>query len=1003
MAAIANAVQGLNETIGLLKQILGAVNKNDSKKGGDKDGVQMKDLSSTAVILSKVDKKGSENIKNVLSAIEPLDKMSNTIGDKAKKIADAIKTLSTKEIVDGLKQYENISPKVVGNVFLVIKEIFMGIDGLSKNVDSKRIKEFANAMSLLSSTIKKTVSTLYMIAGFVLVAALVGVIAIFAWKYILTGFATIAATVLLIVGLTFLLKIASTIEEDAIKSILSMVIALYAVAGLVFVSALVGLLAIVAWKQILIGFATIVGIVMGILAVFTIIKMVNSLIKLMQFKLSGKNLGVFKHLIGGDMELPKDVGDILKVLLAIALLPIVSLLVGVIAMSYFGTIMAGFGAIAIILTGILFIINLAGNIGKGSKGAMNKIIGISILIATIAIVILMLVGITILMRENGVEWYDMIASITMMGLLMVGAGILLKVVGALKPSAKAIIAVVLVVAVMAVLTLLMHSIVDLTNKVEEAGGWGKVFITLAAISGFVLGVTLLIIGIGALMLIPYVFPILAIGAAVIASVSTVVILLAVAIKLIVSAYKDCESIGVDNLPSIGKSMGEALSGFVTKVVDGLKNISLSAMAKITIMMLPIQLIVNTTSKFIKMLSSFSTEDCKEGELKPVYYNEKTGEYVVGSKIDLANAASAISSSFAKFITTLADNLKNFTEDGADRIEEISEMNLLPIIESCSSFVKMVSSIVGSSDANKLFYYMTDKDGNYIKDSKGNYITREVDLVSAATTIANGFGVFVETLATKLNEIDLDGLEDITEVNLTSIMDSTTKFIQMVSDMTPGTEEEAKNGIVNIYRKDKNGNYIYEGKEIAKKTVNLKRAGEAIGNGISGFLLALTNGVTNISELDKFANDFGKITNSFEKITNTIFKIDDSKAQKIKEYTDAINKFAEAVDKVSESIDTLNGKEIDLKLDEISDKFNLIIGVDTSINVNNNSSNSASSNSNSSSSGGWFGKKQNNAPSINTESISNAILDGFKKINMIKVELNQNGGSSINLDGTLNIG
>jgi hypothetical protein len=82
MAAISNTVQGLNETVGLLKQILKAV-KGDGKKGAD-----AKDVANTSNILSEIDEEGAKNVGIVVSSLKPLDKMKDDVGDKAKDLKD---------------------------------------------------------------------------------------------------------------------------------------------------------------------------------------------------------------------------------------------------------------------------------------------------------------------------------------------------------------------------------------------------------------------------------------------------------------------------------------------------------------------------------------------------------------------------------------------------------------------------------------------------------------------------------------------------------------------------------------------------------------------------------------------------------------------------------------------------------------------------------------------------------------------------------------------------
>lgn len=1004
MATVTNSIQGLNETIGLLKQILNVVGKTDNKKGGDDKSIQMKDLSSVA-ILSEIDKKGSENIKNVIIAIAPLDKMSNKIGEKAKGIVEAIKTLSAKDIVNGLKQYENISPKIIRNVFGVIQSIFIGINDISKKVKTKDIKEFANTMKVLTETLKTTTITLYLIASFVLVAALVGVVAFFAWKSILLGFATIVVTVGLIVGLTFLMNKAAKIVDENIRSIAMVIIGLYAISGLVVVSALVGLLAIVAWKQILIGFTTIVGVVVGILMVLSAIKMVNNLIKLVSFKMSGGELNLFRHLLGGDMQMPKDVEGLLKVLIGISLLPLVSALVGIIAINHFGIIMIGFGIILTILTAVLHIMKSIGNLGKYNKNTMNTLLGVAGLMIALSVTVAILVGIAILIKEKGVSWTELIQVTSMMTMMMFGTNILLKTISKIKPSKKGIAILAGVAAILLSLTFVVSQLVKLSNEANEVG-WGNVWQTVLQMTLIIGGISLLMIGVGLLCSNPIVLSAIAIGGAILLGVSGVTLLLSAAVKSIIEAGKEAQEIGIDKIPEISAKMAKALTSFLTVIANELSFEVLAKSSLIGVLMKPIGNIINLCSQFMDMISAFSTEECLENELRPVYYDERKGEYKLGKKINVVNVGHSIGAAFGGFISALNENLKIFTENEVKKFKLLSKSGIVSIIDSCSSFVKMISGIVGSKEGT-LSYYLTDSNGNFVQDSKGKYIEKSVNLVNVASTICNGFGTFITTLADKLAELsdrEQRRLNNLTNQNIMPVIESTTKFIQMVSalgggDITKDGKGNITSSILYVFKKDKNGNYIIKNGEYEKRPVDMLKMGQVVASGISGFITSLSNGIANANNLDNFTNNFEKITNSFEKITNSIFNVDDTKSKKLKEYTDAINKFAEAVGKVSESIDTLNSKKLDLKLDTLTDKFNMIIGVDTNINVNNNGDSNNSNNSKATT----IYKDRTIKESIDTISISNAIIEGFKKINMLKVELNQNGGTSINLDGTLNIG
>ena len=1088
MATITNTVQGLNETIGLLKQILGAVQKDNKKqsesKGGEKN-VQAKDISSSAVLLSKIDKKGSENIKSVILAFEPLNKMNDKLGEKAKEIANAIKVLSSKEIVEGLKSYESLSPKIIGNTFNVIDVILTQIEIISKKHNTKTIKDFSNTLKMLSKSLKEITLTMFLLSAFIVVAAMVGVIAIFAWKYILVGFTTIVATSLLLIAISFIVKKIASISEEIIVSAIRVIFIIYAMASIVIVSSLVGALAIFAWKQILIGFTTIVGVVFGILLVMSVIKVAVLGLKMLALKVGGKNF--LRHLIGGanGMIMPENVRDILFVIASMALIPVVSALVGLIAINYFGLIAAGFGTISGMIFVVLGIIKILEGI-KGIEKGIETAKTIAILMLTLAVVVFAIVAISLFVEKSGVGWESVLGVTTMMGLLLLGVGLLLKLVGTIKPNVKSLIAMALIIAVLVVLTLVLFAIVTLTQKVQEIGGWGEIFITLAAMAGFVFAVALLMAAIGGIMMIPYVAPaimmggvvilgisaviivlggalflvanlsqkieeiggwekiyetisglplfvfgvaglmaaigalvanpimpiVMAVGAATLVLISGIAVILCGVIKEIIDAGKKASELGIDKIPEIAKQMALTLTSFVTTIVTELKKVSIYNVKKIGRMMKPISNVINTCSNFMDMISSFSTEDCGPNELRSVYYDSDTGKYKKGPKSNIVAVGKMIGLSFGSFVDTITKEIEDFSGKSKKALKKLKKSGIVDIINACSSFVKMISSI-SSGEKGVLAIYETDSEGNFKKDSKGNYKIIRVNIDVIGGVIASSFINFAEKL---VSEMDKPGqikrrLKKLKKSGIVDVISACSSFVELISSFA-GTDGNNSN-VLKMLIKDENGKYKQKKNgEYITRDINMVAIGTTIANSLTGFVKSLSAGLESADvDFEDFSKHFGKITNNFDKITKSIFSIDDAKAKKLKEHTDAINKFAEAVGNVSKSIDTLNSKEIDLKLDELKEGINMKISLDGDgkINTIETEPNSGGVIGNIANkvgnlfSGSSDNKTQTTVQKIDTESISNAIVEGFKKINMLKVELNQNGGQSINLDGNLTLG
>ena len=327
MAAISNTVQGLNETVGLLKQILKAV-KGDGKKGAD-----AKDVANTSNILSEIDEEGAKNVGIVVSSLKPLDKMKDDVGDKAKDLADAIKILSSKEVVEGLKRYKGINAKIASNIAGIFIAIGKAFDKIDSGINLGKINKFAKTLSALVKALNEGVKVLYKLAGFVVVCALVGVLATFAWKQILIGFATIAAIALGVVAISYILSLISKNSSEMFNSVKEVIKCMLGLSAMVVVAALVGVLAVFAWKEILIGFAAILATALGVVAIYFILTLIKEMSE----------------------EWMNSVVFVLASVMALGLIVAVCALVGWMAQNTWEQILIGYGTILATALGVVFI------------------------------------------------------------------------------------------------------------------------------------------------------------------------------------------------------------------------------------------------------------------------------------------------------------------------------------------------------------------------------------------------------------------------------------------------------------------------------------------------------------------------------------------------------------------------------------------------------------------------------------------------------------------------
>lgn len=1062
MAVIANTVQGLNETIGLLKQILGAVKGGDktskggggdaSGKGGDDKGkgVGIKDILSAGNVLSKVDKKGSENIKAVILAFEPLNKLDAKAGEKAKGIADAVKILTSDDIVKGLQKFSKLNKGSINGIMFFIREFSKGLEGVAKEVDMKTIKSFSKILEAITGVIKNIVITLYAIAGLVVVAAIVGVVAIFAWKFILIGFAAIIGVAMGIVIISKILFAVQALSEPTMISIAVTILTMYAAAGIVVVAALLGVICVLLWPFVIVGFVAIIYTVVLLVAVSMILNdvaiaseatatsiyivaktillagavvLVAALVGVVvieawEYVLLGFAVmtTVFlafwglEHLIakkGSNKDMTKAMKNLLWMsLVMIAIAGVISVMVAVakyieesgVSWQYMVGTMLGFGALC---TGMFFMLKAISKL----KITINHIKTVAMaagLLVVISLVIKMLVDISITIKEK-TSAGAIIAVVAMMAAVMLGTILLIKVISKIKIGVKESLIILGLIGILVILTYVIKELTNISILMKENDiGWGAFISMIGMMAVAVAAIALLMVGIGLLSANPYVAAALAIGTVVLLAIGTVAIVLTCAVKGIIEAGKMAQELGIDKIPEVAKGLAQALTSFLITICDELSLKVVAKAALIGVLVKPIGNVVNLCSDFLQMLSSFSTEDCAANELRTVHYNSETGKYVLGPKIDVVNAGKIVAEGFSKFVMGISTGLEDFKGKQKRTMKRLADSGLTDVINACSSFVNMISGMAfGTGDW--LGIYETDGNGNFIKDKKGKYKIRLVNVKQSGLTVANGFTTFVKTLSDEF--VGGDGrkikrnLKKLRKAGISDIIDICNNFVEMISAFDGSGKnskgEKLANGQLALLVKDSSGNYIKSKNGVYEtKIVDLANTGKIIGKALSSFVKELSDGIkgTNTGNIETFSKHFGNITKNFEKITNSIFAIDDSKAKKLKEHTDAINKFAQAVGKVAESIDVLNGKEINLKLDEIRKGINMTIDVQ-----NNQIDNIKVTGTESGGSGGGFLSGVKNAFSggsggsgggINSAAIAKAIVDGFSKIKNIQIELDQ---------------
>ena len=213
--------------------------------------------------------------------------------------------------------------------------------------------------------------------------------------------------------------------------------------------------------------------------------------------------------------------------------------------------------------------------------------------------------------------------------------------------------------------------------------------------------------------------------------------------------------------------------FLKALKGGFSNMSVEQAAAIQQLAETMEPLMTGVSMFadtiIKMASGIYVDHYdKDG--KPVNKVIPTSAY--------SDSAEIITSSFMTFVTTMKDKLYESKDKISETLDALNKGGIAEVMTSVGNFVSALSKFAGGK-----FYVIKefDKKGNpvYLKE---NGKLKTVDMEDIAKNIANGFSVFVSTLATNLSDgtikTNIEGAKTVIE-QLESIMDPVSQFADTV--------------------------------------------------------------------------------------------------------------------------------------------------------------------------------------------------------------------------------
>lgn len=779
--AVTNTVQGLNCVIDLLKNIL-----DETKSNSDKT-VQPRDVSSTSRTTANITSPTIET-----DGLNSLNSINKGIENKAKSYVSIIKTITSKDVISGIKQLALLNTMGILKAFNFAIEVL--IDGVNKidkiKVKTTDVKAFMTVIKGITDVVNSFTNVIFSLGKIILAAAGLGVFFIFAWPMILLGFSGITATM---IGVLAIVKLMTIVQKILFGGTLSanggvgkgiksgmqvllfrqMVDIFLSLSAIIFVAAAVGLFAQLALPQIAYGFVMISVVAIAVLGLVWLIN--NSVSKIMGMSKGASSIKgeyLTKDDKRGLIKMATAVGVVammVGILFAISGLIVISAMIGAIAVAFWPQILIGFGAIISVVAGILLLIwaikkavdwimkdkNSAGNLlGGGNSWELLKTVGsVAILVITM-LAISLLIAVAAGVGAIAIEHYGKImigmGAIFITLALMLGAlKFLIMIANNIKNTEllKAVGVLFVITVVLFALTALIKQMADLSLYVSVAGGWGNVslvFISIGVIAGLMLAAMW---GIGTMCQNPMVLLAVAIGGAVLGGIAAIMLIFSKAIRNFVETAIIIGEANKNNaFEGIGKAafkIGWAISAMSIALIPASLTASLIAPA-----IRPLNALMNVISKFVNILSKVGKDP---NFITPVEVDEDGKIKSTGEKANVVQIAKNIANSFKVFIDILVPAFEDINMRGVRRMGRAAK-KLNKILEPVSKFADIISKV--GSDPN----FISIIDVNTLDENGNAKIQKRVKVVEISENISKAFSTFVTTLAADLENIEKSNIK-----------------------------------------------------------------------------------------------------------------------------------------------------------------------------------------------------------------------------------------------------
>lgn len=399
-----------------------------------------------------------------------------------------------------------------------------------------------------------------------------------------------------------------------------------------------------------------------------------------------------------------------------------------------------FLATTAIITGAWAVTKIANRASKDiKKGAIALLLAEGVILAS-AVVVTVMIGVTKLLQNSGVETSAILLTLAVMGSIVAGAGAVAVIAGKLGNQVKKGA---LTIAIIELLILGMVGIVYAIVKTSEAAnklnnGWLDVLACVGFMVGLVAVMTAFAIGVGVMSANPYVAAALSLGLIMLTTLSLVIAAVE-GVTFLTIALKE----KIDKSGTSIKDLGEMLHSITHELftyenlLPGVNIIQAAQLTARYLALMPVFLgmtiMIGVISDMAKKFGGLS-EKRDDGYYISPYYGMNGNEPIYGEPVNIPQIATQI----VDAVTIFGDRLYNgFKGINVARLAEIG-LTIGYLIDPVSKFAQMLTGLSNGKKEGTLRPVIVTQDGS-IKYGA------EVDVVQVAGIIATSISTFARTL------------------------------------------------------------------------------------------------------------------------------------------------------------------------------------------------------------------------------------------------------------------